>query len=239
MKSELWQRLTPWEWLLKKMTIQQVGPLHDKKILDFGSGQGFLANYYADTNQVIAIEPAELPIDTCFIESDYRRIQGGIEQLAFLEDASFDWIFCHNVLEYVEEKDAIMKEFARILRPTGQLSLIHHNRNGRIMQMAVLLDDCATAQALLAGENSVSSRYGAICYYQVADYVEKAGQWQSKAWFGMRTFFDLQQQQERQSHPEWQKQMLQLELSVAQVPEFRNIAFFHHHLLVKKTDDDS
>ena len=39
--------LQPWEALLKKIAITQLGQIKDKKILDFGSGNGFTANYFA------------------------------------------------------------------------------------------------------------------------------------------------------------------------------------------------
>ena len=51
--------LPPWECLMKRMVWQQLGNLRDKKILDFGSGIGVMANYLAEHNEVIAIEPDE------------------------------------------------------------------------------------------------------------------------------------------------------------------------------------
>lgn len=51
--------LPPWECLMKRMVWQQLGDLRDKKILDFGSGIGVMANYLAEYNEVIAIEPDE------------------------------------------------------------------------------------------------------------------------------------------------------------------------------------
>ena len=45
---------------------------------------------------------------------------------------------------------------------------------------------------------------------------------------GMRTFWDLQQNQEKHELEEWQDEMVKLEMRVSQIDEFRNIAFFHH-----------
>lgn len=52
--------------------------------------------------------------------------------------------------------------------------------------------------------------------------------------FGIRTFWDLQQNQENHGEEEWQDKMMQLEMRVSQISEYRDIAFFHHLLLGKK-----
>ena len=53
--------------------------------------------------------------------------------------------------------------------------------------------------------------------------------------FGIRTFWDLQQNQEKHNTEEWQNRMMQLEMRVSQMEEYRNIAFFHHLLFSKET----
>lgn len=57
MKREInaMQRLGEWEQLLKRILWSQLGDIKGKKILDFGSGLGVTANYYAKDNQVLAI----------------------------------------------------------------------------------------------------------------------------------------------------------------------------------------
>ena len=51
--------------------------------------------------------------------------------------------------------------------------------------------------------------------------------------FGIRTFWDLQQNQQKHGDEDWQEKMMQLELRVSQIQEYRDIAFFHHLLLKK------
>lgn len=50
-------------------------------------------------------------------------------------------IICHNVLEYIDDKEQIINELYRLLKTGGILSIVKHNRAGRVMQMAVLLDN--------------------------------------------------------------------------------------------------
>ena len=72
---------------------------------------------------------------------EYKQIIGDLSALFDFSDNIFDIVFCHNVLEYVDDKAEVMHELSRILKPDGVLSLVKHNRIGRVMQMAVLLDD--------------------------------------------------------------------------------------------------
>ncbi len=101
------------------------------------------------------------------------------------------------------------------------------------MQMAVLLDDFEKANALLDGENSTASKFGAIRYYEDEDILKWEPGLNISEVFGIRTFWDLQQSQEKHDDEDWQRKMMQLEMRVAQIPEYRDIAFFHHILLKK------
>lgn len=51
--------------------------------------------------------------------------------------------------------------------------------------------------------------------------------------YGIRTFWDLQQNQEMENDAEWQEKMIQLEMKVSEIEEYRAVAFFHHLVLVK------
>ena len=102
------------------------------------------------------------------------------------------------------------------------------------MQMAVLLDELEKANDLLDGKNSTASKFGEIRYYED----EMISIWtpglKHKNCFGIRTFWDLQQNQGKHNSEEWQSRMMQLEMRVSQMDEYRKIAFFHHLLLSKE-----
>ena len=99
--------------------------------------------------------------------------------------------------------------------------------------MAVLLDDMEKANALLNGENSMASRFGAIRYYNDSDITKWSNSLKLVDLYGIRTFWDLQQNQEKHEQEEWQKSMVQLEMRVSQIDEYRRIAFFHHLVFTK------
>lgn len=163
MKKQL-SDLQPWEYLMKRIVWQQLGDVQNKKILDFGSGIGVTANYLAKKNEVTAIEPDEKSVEERWMDNDYTQIVGGIDVLRTFSDESFDMIICHNVLEYALEREDIVKEFERILKPEGVISIVKHNRAGRVMQMVVLLNDFEQAHSLLDGNDGMTSKYGSIRY---------------------------------------------------------------------------
>ena len=227
------KELPAWERLFKKIVWKQLGDIKDKYILDFGSGEGITADHYAEFNRVVAVEPWDEMLKDVWTDHDYRQVVGDVKVLSEFEDNSFDMIICHNVLEYIDDKESVVHELTRVLKPGGFISLVKHNRNGRVMQMAVLLDDFLKANSILDGENSTASKFGAIRYYEDSDVTKWCRDLYIDKTYGIRTFWDLQQNQEKHSDEEWQEKMIQLEMRVSEMPDFINIAFFHH-LIVKK-----
>ncbi len=122
-------QLPVWEKLAKQIVWQQIGELKGKTILDFGSGTGITANYFAADNQVTAIEPSEVMLAQQINTNGFRQIVGSADKLKKLPSDSFDYIFCHNVLEYADDREIIVGEFYRLLKKNGKLSIVKHNRN--------------------------------------------------------------------------------------------------------------
>ena len=203
--------LPAWERLFKRIVWLQMGEIKGKRILDFGSGEGITADYLAAWNEVVAVEPDEAMLRNAWRRHPYRQIMGNVSALETFPDESFDVVICHNVLEYIEEKSPVLKELARVLKPGGFLSLVKHHRNGRIMQMAVLLDDADKANDLLDGHDSVSSKFGVIRYYSDPDAEKWAPSLRLQKVMGIRSFWDLQQNQEKHADEVWQQKMVQLE----------------------------
>ena len=222
-----------WDALLKRMVWRQLGEIENKNILDFGSGIGVNADYFAQNNSVIAIEPSEDAVNTRWQSNSYKQLFGSTDKLKELPSESFDIILCHNVLEYALDREEILAEFCRLLKPDGYISLVKHNRRGRVMQMVVLLNDFEHANSLLDGNNGKSGQYGAIHYYEDSDVETWCPSLKIVKTLGMRTFWDLQQNQECHKDPGWQEKILQMEHRVEALEEYMQIAFFHH-LIIKK-----
>lgn len=226
--------IAPWELLQKKMIWEHLKFIHNKKVLDFGSGNGMTSNHFAIDNEVIAIEQDENMIRDRFYENDYVQIKGDAKELRNFENESFDVILCHNVLEYATEREEILKEFSRILRRQGYLSILKHNKPGRVMQMVVLLNNFEHANELLAGKKGHAKQFGTINYYEDTKIMEWSDKFRLERILGVRTFWDLQQDQEIQNDKVWQENMLEIELKVSEIEEYKAISSFHHIILRKK-----
>ncbi len=227
-------QLPTWEKLAKQIIWKQIGELHGMAILDFGSGTGITADYFATSNQVTAIEPSADMLAQQVNNNGYRQIVGSTDELKKLPSDSFDYILCHNVLEYADDREIIVGEFYRLLKKNGELSIVKHNRNGRVMQMVVLLNNFDEANDLLNGSNSQAQQFGTINYYDDSDILNWCNGLVLQQTYGLRTFWDLQQNQEIQKDEEWQRKMIDIEMRVSQSPDFQRIAFFHHLIFEKR-----
>lgn len=151
------------------------------------------------------------------------------------ENETFDIIICHNLLEYAEDREDIVKEFARILNPNGKIFYIKHNRAGRVRQMVVLLNDFEHAHSLLNGNDGMASKYGAIRYYGNADIEKWCPELVITRTLGLRTFWDMQQNQEIHKDADRQEKMVEIEMRVSYMEGYKDIAFFRH-LMIEKNE---
>ncbi|WP_099206059.1 class I SAM-dependent methyltransferase [Scatolibacter rhodanostii] len=224
----------PWGKLFYKLVWRNIN-CQDKKILDFGSGFGLTANHLAKKNDVTAIEPNEEMLVHQLRENQYQQLIGSIEKLEKMPNQSFDVIICHNVLEYFSERDRLFNEFYRLLSPEGFLSVVKHNKTGKIMQKAVFEYNVGEALDLIHHGDAVSTNFGTINEYEDYELGEyNQGSFCIEKVYGIRTFFALQRN-ELKIEPDWLSNMYQLESAVEEIPTFRDIAFFHHVILKPKT----
>ncbi len=226
--------LSAWDRMFKRIVWAQLGEIEGKRILDFGSGEGITANYLAKKNVVVAVEPSEDMLRNRWDDYEYKQIVGDVSNLSEFENESFDLIICHNVLEYIDDKEQVINELCRLLKVGGMLSVVKHNRAGRVMQMAVLLDDMKKANDILDGKDGMSSQFGAIRYYEDEQIVRWNNRLKLIDEFGIRTFWHLQQNQEKHGTEEWQKEMMQLEMRVSKIEEYKKIALLHHLFFIKE-----
>ena len=141
----------PWGRMFYEMIYNQLDFSGDKRlrILDFGAGFCITADHYAKDHEVIAVEPNEEMYSLRVKENEYTLIKQGLDYLKTVPDNSIDVALCHNVLEYVDNREEILKQLARVVKPEGVLSVIKHNLYGRVMGSAVLADDPQAALDLL------------------------------------------------------------------------------------------
>ena len=231
--NEPWGRMF-YDLLFLQLSIENSPKL---KILDFGSGLGVTANHFANWHDVTAVEPDEEMIKNSRTENKYTQICGGIEKITDFEDNIFDMAFCHNVLEYIEDKASIFAELFRVLKKGGALSLVKHNRTGRVFHSAVFGNDPQKALELVNNDaNDISNYLGTQYIYSnndVVDFAAKNGG-KVKNIFGMRTFWALGQDNSVKFTDDWYENMLTLENKVSNIDEYKQAAFYNH-LIIEKT----
>ena len=229
----------PWGKLYYEILFAQLAHIKNKKVLDFGSGFGLVADFLAQNNQVIAIEPNDEMIAERQQKFHYQKLQGSLEMLKDIPNARFDLIVCHNVLEYVDTPALYLAEFSRLLKKGGQISLVKHNEVGRIMQTVVFANDTNLALDLLSGQSYQSHTMGQATYYDLADLLQKVtAELTVQNYQGIRIFYGFQDNAVKTAVA-WREKMLKIELAVCQQSPYRDIAAFQHIWLQKGFKNDS
>lgn len=225
--------ISPLGELFYETVWEQLNFIQNKTILDFGSGFGFTSKHLAKNNKVTSIEMNQSMLDVAVNRQSCICINSGIEAMKQMEDHSFDVVICHLVLEFVENPETILCELVRVLKVGGLLSLVKHNKNGRMIQAIVQDYDLADAWQLLNGGFSYSSAFGDIKYYDNKQVVQWAkDQLVVKHTFGVRALASLHDDK-MQSSEGWLTNMLEIEKILCRNQDYINISYFNHILLEK------
>jgi 2-polyprenyl-6-hydroxyphenyl methylase/3-demethylubiquinone-9 3-methyltransferase len=109
----------------RQVLVERLGwDARGKRALDVGCGGGSLSEEFARLGcDVVGVDPSVNSLATARAHAtaagltiDYR--QGAGEELP-VEDASFDIVYCCDVLEHVTSVPTVVAEIARVLRPGG------------------------------------------------------------------------------------------------------------------------
>jgi 2-polyprenyl-6-hydroxyphenyl methylase/3-demethylubiquinone-9 3-methyltransferase len=135
-----WTRVPPWLRILRGLVPARLAHLdragvdwRGKTVVDVGCGGGYLAEALAGRGaRVIGVDPSPGAIAAARAQAarsgsgaDYRLGPGGALPVA---DAVADGAACVDVLEHVEDVDAVLAEIARVLRPGARLLFDTINR---------------------------------------------------------------------------------------------------------------
>lgn len=228
----------PWGRMFYDMIYRQLeipdNPNLD--IFDYGAGFCVTANHYAKHHNVIAVEPNSKMRDLRINDNEYTLLPNGFELLKDIPNDVYDIVICHNVLEYADNKAEIFRELSRILKPNGKLSIVKHNLKERIISNAVLEDDPQSALELLIkttdnAKNMFGNRnsYDNCFLLNLADNLGLI----CENILGIRTFFALSSNNQIKYTDKWYKNMLELEMNVCNMDQYKNIAFYNHLIFTK------
>lgn len=101
-------------------TITRIFRPRGMKILDLGCSSGYMGEFYAGHNDVhYADIRAEAMADLDVPES-HKHVVDATAEMPF-PDATFDVVFCADMLEHVADDDAVLQNIHRVLKPGGRL----------------------------------------------------------------------------------------------------------------------
>ncbi len=129
---------------LRVRWMERYVPLKGLKILDVGCGAGILAEALAKAGA--AVTGIDLGTDLIKVAQDHAKKQGlslnyrcmSVAEFAKENPAKFAAVACLEMLEHVEDFEAILVEIAKMLKPGGQVFLSTLNRNPRSFIEAIV-----------------------------------------------------------------------------------------------------
>ncbi len=142
---------------------------------------------------------------------------------------SFDIVLCHNILEYVDDPDAVLFAAAQVLRSDstgiGILSILVRNRAGEVLKAGIQAGDLKTAERNLTSVWGYESLFGGRVRLFTLDSLQvmtKAASLAVAAERGVRVISDYLPAQV--SRREEYERILELERKLGSRPEFAAVA---------------
>lgn len=230
----------PWGRLFYESAWHQIDAfltLQEQSILDIGCGFGITSNEYAGRgNRVTGIEPTQDMIEIA---------KGHGHQINYLCDlfenvadqvGKYDWIFCHNILEYVESPKHFLRLIGNCHNKNGYLSLIAHNPTAKVMKKAIINKDPEAALASIGN----SKEYSGVIQTEITTYsLDQISMWLSELGyqmidhFGIHNIYGYILDNDIKKNEEWHKKIIALEQELWDHSPYRDIAIFTH-LIAKK-----
>lgn len=166
--ADAWRawRESPWgrlrysvaEFNLRRTIAQLDGPA--LRVLDLGGGDGGDAlPLLRDGRRVTVVDSAAGMLAgarerarRAGLEGELRTVEADVRALPETVTAErFDVVLCHNVLQYVDDPGAVVRDAASLVRGGGVLSVMAVNRYARPLSLAVRsLDPAAALEAMEA-----------------------------------------------------------------------------------------
>jgi arsenite methyltransferase len=135
----------------KRRALEFLGPIRDRVlgnarvrpgevVLDVGAGDGLIAfgamPLVEELGRVVFCDVSQDLLDHCRNAANERGmaeraefVRAAAEDLSPIADGSFDVVTTRSVLIFVQQKDAAFREFHRVLRPGGRVSIFEPINN--------------------------------------------------------------------------------------------------------------
>jgi len=225
----------PWGQLFYQSAWHQMDNhlrTYDKTILDIGSGFGLSSLEYARRGcQVTAIEPTNEMVAIAQESADREALNikfhtATFQTVDYLAD-HYDWILCHNILEYTEDPKEFLMNISQKQSANGMLSLITHNCAAKVMKKAIVNKDPQGAYASIGNMKEYSGIIQTdITIYpleQLADWLTDCG-YEVRNTYGIHNIYGYITDNALKLDEAWHAQMLNLEFTLGSLSPYKEIA---------------
>ncbi|XEC97302.1 class I SAM-dependent methyltransferase [Paenibacillus tarimensis] len=216
---------------------------NNQTILDIGCGFGISSIEFARRgNKVKGIDPtlemieiakkqaSEMKVDIEFSVTDFQGTVDLLEQ--------YNWVFCHNILEYLENPEEFIKSISKIQHQGHFLSLIAHNPAAKVMKKAIINKD---PEGALDSVNNYQE-YSGIIQTNITTYsldhlgvmLEESG-YEIQGRYGIHNIYGYISDNEIKHDINWHNKTVKLELELGEKSPYRDIAVFTHIIARKKS----
>jgi S-adenosylmethionine-dependent methyltransferase len=212
------------------------------QVVDIGGGTGGFAVRVAELGHHVTVvdpSPDALAIlgrraEESGVADRVRAVQGDLDTLPDVVPAgSADAVLCHGVLEIVDDPARALEAIGTALRPGGVLSLLVNQRHAAVVARA-MAGHFGQAQDLLdAAPGTAPNHPRRFTVDELAALLDRAG-FEPTATHAVRVFVDLVPSSLVDLEPGAADRLVELELAVAERPEYLALATQVHTLATRR-----
>lgn len=206
------------------------------RILDAGGGNGLDSlPLAAQGHDVLIVDYSAAMLADAQTQAATRGLQGqlqvqqaelsGIDEL--LKGETFDAVLCHNVIQYLDDAPALLRQLAAALRPGGLLSLVSMNRYSAVYAALLLRNDVKAARAGIGAHAAHTVIFDApLIVYSAAEAAAMLAQagLAVTADYGLLCITAYWREDERKHDPAVYAQLEELELALMDQEPYKSLA---------------
>lgn len=229
----------PWGKLKYKLTQSNLAkhlPAGRLRVLDAGGGNGFDSIPLAEHGHRVDIvdysremlAEAEKRIAQANAQDRVAIHTASLSEIRHLfEDRTFDLVLCHNVVQYVDDVPALLKDLIAVLKTGGLISVLSVNRYSLPYHAAFMKGDLADAFSKLdarsAGTYLFDTTMTTFSAEEVKAILMDAG-CEIERDYGIRCMCDYWGDTERKTQPGVFEQIEQLEFALTDMHPYKLLA---------------
>ena len=240
---------TAWDQLNGQMD-QQITPMDPNdtrtspSILDIGCGFGLSSIEYAARGyRVTGIEPtyemlevAKQSAQECGLAINFLLTR--LQEVDHNDLCGpYNWVFCHNILEYVDDAESIIHTISRQQQSGGFLSIIAHNPIAKVMKKVIINKDPEEALHSIGNPKEYSHviQTDIVTYTleQLIDLLHSSG-YELVERYGIHNTYGYIADNECKQNEAWHDKATALELRLSRMSPYRDIAMFTHLIARKR-----